>query len=376
MKLFFTDRTFEFTGMPRPGIPFLCDQEMELVGAANRYLRYIAVVRGRSRSPRTWETNGRDLYEYFAWLEANGFEWDEVNQTHVAAWRDGMLERGCARSTVNQRLRCVDRFYQWAQTHGEVDAVPFDREEVRVRRPQHFMMHVDGSGGLVEANDLTMQTHKPVPKFLHLDQAIRFLESLSPHLLKLMGYLALLTGMRREEIVGLDRRVLPNPCGCDPDKQIRMLLDPELTPTKGNKERFVQMPYDLGVALWNYFVVDWPTRNALHKRLHGRETTRLFISEYGEEFSLRYLNNMFQPASEKTGIDCSPHKLRHTYATYELARMTDKMGQSKALLWVRDRLGHSSVTTTERYVHAMDLVKHDDIDGYQSQLMEALRGGH
>jgi integrase len=37
-----------------------------------------------------------------------------------------------------------------------------------------------------------------------MEKAIRFLEAMSHHRLKLMGYLALLTGMRREEVVGLD----------------------------------------------------------------------------------------------------------------------------------------------------------------------------
>ena len=51
-------------------------------------------------------------------------------------------------------------------------------------------------------------------------------------------------------------------------------------------------------------------------------------------------------------------------------------GQSKALLWVRDRMGHSSITTTEKYIHAVDLVQHDDVDGYQAEVCEALRRGH
>jgi integrase len=68
--------------------------------------------------------------------------------------------------------------------------------------------------------------------------------------------------------------------------------------------------------------------------------------------------------------------LRHTYGTYELIRMTEKVGESKALLWVRDRMGHSSITTTEKYIHAADLAKHDDVDGYQSEICNVLRHGH
>lgn len=349
---------------------------MELVNAPNEYLRYVATVKGRTRSECTWATYGNHLYEYFSWLEANGLHWDVINQTHMAAWRDSMLERGCKRSTVNQRLRCVDAFYVWAYRQRMVQSLPFDREDVRATKPRGFLAHVDASGGRSRANELTIQTHKPLPKFLHIDKAIRFLEALTPHSLKLMGYLALLTGMRREEIVCLDHRVLPNPAGHDTKKALPMTLDPAITPTKGNKERVVMVPYDLAVALWNYFCLDWPKRNALHKRKHGRESTRLFLSQYGDELSIRYLNNRFDRTTKKTGLKCNPHMLRHTYGTYELLRFDQKEGQSKALLWVRDRMGHSSITTTEKYIHAADLVQHDDVDGYQLQLMKALRDGH
>lgn len=376
MKLFFTDSTFVVAGMSRPGVPFLCDEEMELVSPPNKYLLFIATVKGRTRSPRTWETYGNHLYEFFSFLEANDLPWDGVNQSQIAAWRDAMLERKCARSTANQRLLAVSAFYQWAVRSGITHSLPFSTEDIWVSKPRGFLAHLDASGGRFDANELTIQTHKPLPKFLHMDKAIQFIEALSPHRLKLMGYLALLTGMRREEIVGLNYLVVPNPAGHNPEKQLDMVLEPSLTPTKGHKERTVKLPYDLAVALWDYFCRDWPKLNLLHKKKHGKESNRLFLSLEGEELSIRYLNNAFYKTSAKTGIDCHPHMLRHTFCTYELLRMSLKMGQSQSLLWVRDRAGHSSIQTTEKYIHAADLIKNDDVDGYQSEVCEALRRGH
>lgn len=375
MKLFFTDSDFQSQGVSRPDIPFLCDAEMELVQAPNEFLRHIAIVKGRTRAPNTWRTYGNDLYEYFAFLEANEYAWDSVNQQHLAAWRDAMLERGCSRSTVNQRLRCIHRFYEWAAQHGRTHALPFDFEDISVPKPAGLLAHVDASGGRFSANELTVPTHKPVPPFLHMGQAIRFLDAMTPHSLKLMGYLALLTGMRRQEIVGLDYRVVPNPAGRDTGKQIPMVLDPALTPTKGSKQRFVMVPYDLAVALWEYFNTIWPKLNAIYESKHGVESTRLFLSAYGEELSVRYLNNQFSRVSTKTKIKCHPHMLRHTYGTYELLRISEKEGRSKALLWVRDRMGHSSISNTEIYVHTADLVQNDDIDGYQLEILHALKNG-
>ena len=376
MKLFFTDSEFVLIGVPRPAIPFLCDAEMELVSAPNQYLRFVATVKGRTRSQNTWATYGNHLYEFFGFLEDNDFQWDAVNQTHIAAWRDAMLERACARSTVNQRLRCVHAFYDWAMRSGITHTLPFSTQDIWVAKPRGFLAHVDASGGRLNANELTIQTHKPLPQFLHMDKAIQFLESMTPRRLKLMGYLALLTGMRREEVVGLDYRVFPNPAGHDPGKQLPMILDATLTPTKGNKTRTVMLPYDLAVALADFFSRDWPKLNILHKRKHGKETTRLFLSLDGDALSIRYLNNAFAKISVKTGIHCNPHMLRHTFGTYELLRMSQKEGQTKALLWVRDRMGHSSISTTEKYIHAVALVKCDDVDGYQADVCEAIRRGH
>lgn len=377
MHLFFTDDTFVANGLPRPDVPFLCGQDMELVPAPNEFLRYIAIIRGRTRAPKTWKTYAEHLYEFFSFLEANSWPWASAEIGHIVAWRDEMLERGCSRNTVNQRMRCVSAFYTWAARTNRSHTLRFTTHDVWVDKPRGFLAHIDATGGRVEANELTLRTHTRVQKFLHMDRTIQFLEATSPITLTLMGYLALLTGMRREEIIGLDYRVVPNPAGHDPKKQLRMLLDPTMTPTKGSTERFVMLPFDLAVALWDYFCREWPKRHALYARKNdGASTTRFFLSALGDHFSIKHLNNAFAKVSAHTGIQCHPHMLRHTFGTYELMRMSKKHGESKALLWVRDRMGHSSITTTERYIHAADLVANDEVDGYQADLCLALRRGH
>jgi integrase len=191
-----------------------------------------------------------------------------------------------------------------------------------------------------------------------------------------MGYLMLLTGMRREEVTTLDYRVVPNPAGRDPGKQIPMVLDASMTPTKGNKTRTVMLPYDLAVALHEYFTFVWPKLLALHRKKYKTETTRFFLSRTGDPLSIKGVNNAFAKVSLKTGIPCHPHLLRHTYGTYELLRMLRTKGESQALLWVKDRMGHSSITTTEQYIHAADLIQHDDIDGYIADVCRSLSHGH
>jgi integrase len=376
MKLFFTDSDFQIGGVPRPCIPFLCDRRMELVDAPNRYLWYVAAVRGRTQAPATWRTYGSHLLEFFAFLEDNDLQWTDVTVGTIAAWRDAMLERHCNRNTVNQRLRGVRTFYEWAQREGLVRTVRFTTQDVHVVRPTAFLGHIDASGGRTQVIELTLRTATPMLKFLRLDKAIRFLDALTPARVRLMGYLMLLTGMRREEVVALDYRALPNPAGRDPRKALPMILDGKTTPTKGSKPRTVMLPFDLAVALMDYFTFEWPAHLRQFERRHSFETTRLFLSRHGEQLSVKSLNHAFAQASRKTGIACHPHMMRHTFGTYELLRMERDKGQSQALLWVRERMGHSSITITERYIHTTDLIRHDVTDGYQQDLCEAIRHGH
>ncbi|HBO6058526.1 TPA: site-specific integrase, partial [Pseudomonas aeruginosa] len=194
--------------------------------------------------------------------------------------------------------------------------------------------------------------------------------ALSPRRTQLVAYLMLLCGLRREEACALDVRVLPTPAGHSPSKAIKMTLDPSLTPTKGSKERWVMVPYDLAGHLFDYMMRDRPKLAGMYHKRHGAETTRLFLTRDGAELSLDGLDVTFQRASAKSGVKCTPHRLRHTFGTYEFLRMSERRGTDGALHWVRDRLGHSSITTTEVYVHAADLLKHDEVDGYVEEVLQ------
>lgn len=373
MKLFFTDKQFKVYGYSYPNVPFLTDDEMALVEAPNAFLRHVAVVRGRAPSPKTWKAYGNHLYEFFSFLEANNFEWDAINRTHMAVWRDSMLERGCKRSTVNQRLRTVCAFYEWAAREGETELVLIRREDVWAIKPRGFLAHLDVSANRVAANELTVRSYKPSPRFLDTEQAKRFVSALSPRRNRLMAYLMWLVGMRREEVVRLNLNVLLDPAGHPSGQGLRMELDAAVTPTKGNKNRWVLVPYDLAVQLWDYLTFERVKLAALHRRKTGVDTEFLFLTEYGDPISLEGLNNAFTKASVSSGVKCTPHMLRHTYGTHEFLRMCNHKGRDRALHWVRDRLGHSSVRTTEQYIHAADLVSHSELDGYQAEVCQFLR---
>ena len=280
------------------------------------------------------------------------------------------------RSSINQRLRGTFSFYKWAFREKLIQFLPFSNEEISVKKSPGFFAHLEFNHGRYLANELTMQTYSPIPKFLAIQKSIQFCDQLTPRRLRLMGYLMLLTGMRREETAELRYIVVPNPAGHDSKKQLPMQIGGKLSPTKGGKERVVMLPYDLAVALNDYFIFERSKLAKKFKRKYGYESEKFFLSSTGEEISSDGITSAFKKLSDRCGIKCHPHMLRHTFGTYELLRMSRNRDQSLALLWVKERMGHSSMQTTEKYIHATDLIEHDAVDGYQFDICEALRNGN
>jgi len=65
----------------------------------------------------------------------------------------------------------------------------------------------------------------------------------------------------------------------------------------------------------------------------------------------------------------NPHMFRHTYATHTLKSLRQKKGLGfEPLLYVRDRLGHTSITTTERYLHFLHEIEDDLVNSYQQEI--------
>lgn len=377
MELHFTTGEFEVHGVPKPGVPFLVDSGMEFVGPANDYLYEISVVKGRVRSSQSWQTYGKHLYDYFDFLEMNGFTWDQSERAHIVAWRDSMLERDNDATTVNNRLRTIARYYDWAFNQKLIKELPFDREDIKIRKSQSRYGDLDAKGGRIHANELTLCTTRKLPKFLLWKQAAEFVSHLTPHRNKLIGHLMLLSGLRLEEAAGLDFRVLPRTHGYGSNEAIPMVLDPSLTPTKGSVERLVYVPHDLVYELVQYFTYERSRLEKLYKKRIGEQlkSTKLFLNQWGEPISLKGVAIAFQHASKAAKIKATAHVLRHTFATYEFLRNSEEKGEDGALHWLQQRLGHASMQTTQLYLHTADLVKHKGLDDLHAEVCKQLREG-
>ena len=356
---------------------------MMVVEPVLKFIVYQSIQNGRVGSDKTIRSYVNSLYDFFSFLEANNLQWDKsfdrINPNDISVvvlYRNWSLslkgEASIKRSTINTRLAAIKQFYEFCQKKGMIESLPWEYTlRVNPSNSQDFMRHTRTNQS-IDSSDLKLKTFKQTPKVLNVHQAKTLISSLTNQTLMLMVKLALTTGLRREEIVTLQRNIIFKP---DIDRLNRR-LSVDLIPsndgqkTKGNRPRTIYIPAPLMLELFEY--LQWGEGVKRHKLCSGSDKTKVFISSAGKHYSETSLNTLLSKhkSSGKIDFDVTPHMLRHTFATIELYAESQTKDMAQALAWVRDRLGHSSIQTTMIYIHCIEQLEHHEIHQYQRELME------
>jgi integrase/recombinase XerC len=183
----------------------------------------------------------------------------------------------------------------------------------------------------------TPKVEKTLPTTLTVDEAFRLMES-PEHLpqksstvsrengLRDRAILELLysSGLRVSELVGLNLNQL------DLDLGIVRVMG------KGRKERIVPVGGKAIEASRAYF--------GERGVLKGEDP--IFINSLGGRLTARTVGRLIKKYTRHSGIfrKVSPHSLRHTFATHLLDAGAD-------IREIQEMLGHSSLSTTQRYTH-------------------------
>jgi integrase/recombinase XerC len=183
----------------------------------------------------------------------------------------------------------------------------------------------------------TPKLPKRLPAYLSVDEVDRLLASPSeegPAGARDLAILELFyaSGIRLSELTGLDVR----------DMDIRESL--VRVKGKGNKERIVPVGSKAVTALGRYL----GRRSDL---IHGvkramPEPLALFLNLQGGRLSQRGAARIVLKYLNRSGLGpkITPHGLRHSYATHLLQAGAD-------LRAIQELLGHSRLSTTQRYTH-------------------------
>jgi len=181
-----------------------------------------------------------------------------------------------------------------------------------------------------------MKFGSKIPSFIPQEQAVKLFENSEPtkkqnEYLFRRDFIAVsllyATGMRREELAGIK------------------LADIDLShgvisvTGKGNKIRSVPLG-DTATDDLNAYL---KSRDDFKKKKNS-QSPHLLLNKNGTPLSIRSINRLAAKFSKATGTDFTPHTLRHSFATHLLENGAD-------LLLIKEILGHSSLSTTQKYTH-------------------------
>jgi integrase/recombinase XerC len=296
----------------------------------NQFLNYLRSV--RNASPHTLRSYENDLGQFVSFLTPPDVETPPIQDvTHllirefVSHLHDQKLEK----SSIARKLAAIRSFFKFAVREGLV-----------VRNPARLVA--------------TPKLPKKIPAVLSAEDLNTFLDgvvtgmpaaSTGRKLYAARADAALLikrdrailellyaSGLRVSELTGLNL--------ADMDRKEQMLR----VRGKGNKERIIPYGGKAEQALEAYV----PQRaEILLKARHRGDVQAVFLNHLGTRLTPRSVARIVKKYVRLVNInwDLHPHSLRHAFATHLLADGAD-------LRAIQELLGHSSLSTTQRYTHA------------------------
>ena len=273
-----------------------------MTDAVAAFLRYLAAE--KQASPHTLRSYRSDLEQFRRFLS----EVTDGSPLHVGL--------------RNLDARLVRAYLARLHARG-LDPVSVGRKLAALRSWLRFLVR---RGALARNPAADIRGPRPGRKlaaFLPIDEAVALLDG-SETSVRDRAILELLyaTGLRVSELSGLDLDDVDRG-----DATVRVL-------GKGRKERVV--PYGAKAA------------TALDVYLDGRGLARgpLFTGRGGRRLGVRTLFEIVRRRARAAGLTrrVSPHTLRHSFATHLLDAGAD-------LRAIQELLGHSRLSTTQRYTH-------------------------
>jgi integrase/recombinase XerC len=276
-----------------------------MTDAPAAFLRYLAVE--KAASPHTLKSYGHDLRQFEDFLRSERLRPSDLTPRHVRGFLVSLHARGLDPASIARKLACVRSWLRFLVRRGVLERNPArEVQSPRVPRKLASFLPVDEAHDLMEAGDRTQPRDVAILELLYA------------------------SGLRVSELTSLDVD--------DVDRDARTVR----VLGKGRKERIV--PYGGKAA------------RALETWLARRGGTRgpLFLSARGTRMQPRAVYGVVRAAARRAGIvrKVSPHTLRHSFATHLLDGGAD-------LRAIQELLGHSRLSTTQRYTHvgAEQLVK-------------------
>ena len=301
----------------------------------------------RHVSPHTVRVYESDITQYLAWVASDKdrkisqltpADLDLLSvQSHLA----DLGKAGKARSSVARKLSALRTF-------------------VRYLRREELIEHDPTARAVAPKRDQTLPTHLSEPEIARLIEMPSTTDPLGRRDRAILE-LFYASGLRLSELVGIDMEDV-NLSG----RMVRVM-------GKGGKERLLPFNQSALTALRAWLIDRAAILNARgvarnpggvarksSSAKHAKHADPLFVNYRGTRLTGRSVDRMLRRyvALCSTRLGISPHALRHSFATHLLQRGAD-------LRAIQELLGHSRLSTTQRYTHVN-----------AAQLIEVYRKSH
>ena len=265
----------------------------------------------RNRSQLTVKSYGEDLKAFRSYFESldGHLSWETIDSDIIRDWMESMMDKGNTATSINRRLSAVRSLYRFALSRKYVDHDP----SRLIRGPRKA---------------------KPLPQFLKEKEMDRLLDDTqwddtyyNDVCVRAIIITFYETGMRLSELTGLDDEAVD-------------LAESEIRVTgKGQKQRVIPFGEELRSVLADY-------KDKRDLVVDTRRSNAFFLTPEGKRFEDSRVRNKVKKrvSCVCTLKKCTPHVLRHTFAT---AMLNHKAGLES----VRKLLGHESLSTTKIYTH-------------------------
>jgi integrase/recombinase XerC len=293
--------------------------------AVERFLHHLRNVKNASR--HTLRNYASDLEQFVAYLAPPGAELPaiaEIDHLLIREYLGSLHDEKLEKSSIARKLATLRSFFRFAVREGMIAQNParlvstpsIPRRLPAVLTAEEINRFLDWMNALEPKTD-SRTDPKQARRLLLRDRTIFEL---------LYG-----SGLRVSELTGLNL--------ADIDQQEQSLR----VRGKGNKERVVPYGTKALAALEAY----WPAREELIKEGGGRtKRDAVFLNGRGGRLTERSVARLVKSYARRAEIQWNlhPHSLRHAFATHLLADGAD-------LRAIQELLGHSSLSTTQRYTH-------------------------
>jgi integrase/recombinase XerC len=252
----------------------------------------------------------RDLEMFQAFLNENhdSEPIEDIDYSEIRQWIVELVSSGVSNRTINRKVSSLNSYYKFLQKTQQIETNPLRKHKaLKVGKKVQLPF-----------------SEQELKKVLENSIEVVDFESARNQLIIELFYA---TGIRRIELINMKLSDIDMS-----KKQIKVL-------GKRNKERYVPLLSSLVKSFDTYLKYRISLPEVADKEY-------LFLTKKGvkiyEMLVYRIINKYFSIASSKA--KCSPHVLRHSFATHLLNKGAD-------LNAVKELLGHTSLAATQVYTH-------------------------